>query len=247
MKFRLLHPIRVFCFEHHELREFAASIPERFKRGEGVIIHQGRNLLRQIEYRGVSYVVKSFHRPNLFNRFVYGIFRPSKAKRSYRYACRLLGMGVGTPRPMGYVNLRAGLLFDRSYYITALSPCPYRYEQLFDHPIRHKEAVLRAIARTTAVMHEHGMAHKDYGRANILFEDEEYDIRIDIVDLNRMHLGRISLKAGCKNFERLPATPQMHRILADEYARCRGFNADECFRLMQFYRSLQSGKIDNLY
>jgi hypothetical protein len=39
----------------------------------------------------------------------------------------------------------------------------------------------------------------------------------------------------------------MHRIMADEYARQRGLDADECFRLMQAYRSVQPGKIDNLY
>ena len=52
---------------------------------------------------------------------------------------------------------------------------------------------------------------------------------------------------GCKNFERLPATPEMHRILADEYAKARGFDPQQCFELMQAYRSTQPGKIDNLY
>ena len=71
--------------------------------------------------------------------------------------------------------------------------------------------------------------------------------KIEIVDLNRMYIGHIGLRRGCRNFERLPATPQMHRYMAEEYAKVRGFDAEKCFQLMSYYRSRQSGKIDNLY
>lgn len=72
-------------------------------------------------------------------------------------------------------------------------------------------------------------------------------IKLEIVDLNRMFIGTIGMKAGCKNFERLPATPQMHRWMAEEYAKVRGFDAEKCFELMVSYRSTQPGKINNLY
>ena len=39
----------------------------------------------------------------------------------------------------------------------------------------------------------------------------------------------------------------MHRLMANAYAEARGFDADECFRLMQAYRSVQPGKIDDKY
>jgi tRNA A-37 threonylcarbamoyl transferase component Bud32 len=192
---RLPRITRVFGFDA-DTKTFAASIPQRFRHGEGTLIHQGRNELRILEYRGKEYVVKSFHRPNLLNRFVYGILRPSKAKRSYRNARLLLDIGVGTPTPVGYINVRRGLLFDRSYYVSEVSVCPYRYEELFSGRIRNDEAVLRAVARTTATLHRHGLAHKDYGRGNILFQDKPADICIDIVDLNRMFRGKIGMKAG---------------------------------------------------
>lgn len=230
------------------LDDFLLGLPERFARQEGQLIHNGRNQLRRIDYKGTAYVVKAFRRPNFVNRFVYGIFRPSKAMRSYRNALLYLRIGVGTPRPVGYMNLRKGLLFDRSYFVTLASDCPYRYEDLFTRHFDRQEDILRAIARTTACLHEHGLAHKDYGRANILFgENSQGDIQIEIVDLNRMAVGPLDLQAGCKNFERLPATPEMHRILADEYAKARGFDAHRCLELMQAYRRVQPGKIDNLY
>ena len=230
------------------LEAFMQSLPERFERGEGILIHDGRNQLRRIPYQGTEYVVKSFRRPIFINRWVYGTLRPSKALRSYQNALALQRIGVGTPQPVGYMNLRSGVLFDRSYFVTVASACPYRYEDLFTQEFPYQEEVLRAIARTTARLHEHGMAHKDYGRANILFRQlPDGPVHIEIVDMNRMALGPLDVKAGCKNFERLPATPEMHRVLADEYAKARGFDARQCYELMQAYRSVQPGKIDNLY
>ena len=158
-----------------------------------------------------------------------------------------LNIGVGTPRPVGYLNIRKGLMFDRSYYVTYESPCPYTYEALFKQKFAYEDEVLRAVGATTALLHEHGYAHKDYGRGNILFGKTEPGIAIEIVDLNRLAIGPLAMKAGCKNLERLPATPHMHRILADEYAKRRGFDAEECYRLMVAYRSTQPGKSDGLY
>ena len=111
-----------------DVEGFLASLPERFLRQEGTVIHKGRNELRRMSYGGKEFVVKSFHRPNIINRFVYGIFRPSKAKRSYNNALLYQQIGVGTPCPVGYLNVRSGGLFDRSYYVTLASDCPYTYE-----------------------------------------------------------------------------------------------------------------------
>lgn len=158
-----------------------------------------------------------------------------------------LSIGVGTPKPIGYLNVRSGLLFDRSYYVTLASTCPYTYEDLFKQKFEYEDEVIRAVARTTAILHDHGYAHKDYGRGNILFHKTNQGIDIEIVDLNRMAIGPINLRSGCKNLERLPATPHMHRIFAEEYARLRGFDAEECYRLLVEFRSTQPGKIDGLY
>jgi hypothetical protein len=87
----------------------------------------------------------------------------------------------------------------------------------------------------------------DYGRANILFEKVGEEIKIELVDLNRMRFAPVSMDEGCKNIERLPATPRMHKILSEEYARLRGFNPDKCLELMKKYRSRDNNLIDGLY
>ena len=247
----LLHPTTlVLDAEYAALEPFMRSLPERFARGEGEVIHQGRNELRIMTHEGLKLVVKSFCRPHLINRFVYGILRPSKAKRSMENAVRLMQLGIGTPRPVGYYNERGvlGLAFKRSYFVTLCSECRYRYEHLFGPTIDYADEVLTAIGSLTARLHEAQLAHKDYGRANILFDKKpDGTLLLELVDLNRMHKGPLDMKAGCKNFERLPATPHMHRLMANAYAEARGFDADECFRLMQAYRSVQPGKIDDKY
>ena len=238
----VLHP------DHTDLREWMEQLPEIFAEEAGELIHDGRNQLRKISHGGTVYVVKAYRRPHFINRMVYGLLRPSKAKRAYDNAIALEQIGIGTPAPVGYMNLRRGLLFDRSYLVTLASTCPYRYEDLFSLDLPFADEVLRAIGRLTACLHEHGLAHKDYGRGNILFgQRPDGSIQLELVDLNRMAHGPLDMKAGCKNFERLPATPRMHRLMAETYAAARGFDPEQCYRLMQAFRQTQPGKIDNTY
>lgn len=227
------------------LRDFMLSLPSRFEAGEGEVIHNGRNQLRRISYEGTDYVVKRFGRPHIVNRWVYGLLRPSKALRAYRNGLLYLKIGVSTPEPVGYMNVRRGLAFGESYLVTLRSDCPYRYEDLFSFESGQADNVLREVGRVTAVLHEHGLAHKDYGRANILFAiDPAGRVRLDIVDLNRMAVGKLDMRAGCKNFERLPATAHMHRVLSEAYAAARGFDAEQCYSLMRHFRSVQPGQVE---
>ncbi len=245
----LLHShVMVVHPQFENLTDFISSIPARFASGEGSVIYKGRNELRLMEHEGHAFVVKSFHQPNIINRIAYVFCRSSKAERSYEHARMLQEIGVSTPQPIGYLDTRRGLLFDSSYYICRKSDCKHVYEELFYQKFNYTEQVLRAIGRMTANLHEHGFAHLDYGRGNILFyQTEDGSIKLDIVDLNRMYIGTIGMKAGCKNFERLPATPQMHRWLAEEYAQARGFDVDNCYKLMLTYRKTQPWKIEGKY
>ena len=223
--------------DYKVVEPFIASLPERFAKGEGEVIYKGRNEIRKMNFSGYNLVIKAFTTPNIINRFAYGIIRGSKAKRSYLNAKSFLEIGVGTPIPIGYLDTRKGLLLDKSYYVSLLSECENSYMSLFDENENLQEAVCREIGRITAKLHNKGFLHKDYSRGNILFKVcQSGEIALDIVDLNRMRFGNVDMKDGCKNFERLPATPQMQRWFAIEYASARNFNEDECFSLIEKFR-----------
>ena len=68
----IFHPRTLVVHPDFEaLRGFVLSLPERFEKNEGIVIHKGRNELRKMTYGGLDLVVKSFHRPNLVNIFAY--------------------------------------------------------------------------------------------------------------------------------------------------------------------------------
>lgn len=217
------------------LTDFVASLPELFERGEGEVIYDGRNQLRRFVVDGHRLIVKSFRVPNLVNRIVYGWLRASKAQRSFEYAARLRSLGIGSPAPVGWVTERSGLLFGRSYYACLESTLPYSYKDIIAHTLApdDERRALEAIARTTARLHDHGWLHKDYSRGNILFgpvapsravdaEGSGESIAVEIIDLNRIRFGTVSLKAGLANlFERLPATPEQHKIMESAYREAR--------------------------
>ena len=255
---RILHPTTVMLFPGHEhMQDFMRSLPQAFERGEGTLLHDGRNQLRVLTHEGVDYVVKCYQVPVLPNRLVYGFLRASKARRALLNACRRMEIGVGSPLPVGYINIRNGLLFTHSYMVTVRSRCPYRYDMLLTRRFDCLEQVCREVGRCTALMHEHGMCNMDYSRGNILFEVRkplptaqgvEADaaegparVRLEMVDLNRIRYGRVSMRKGCRNFDRLPADGRMHRWMAEEYARVRRLDSEECYRLMRHYRLAQDG------
>ena len=232
--YRLFHPRRVFVNQDFkEYTDFVKALPSHFKYGNGKTIHHGRNELREFHYKGKDLVVKSYCKPNFINQIAYGLFRSSKAQRSYEYAQMLLKEGIGSPEPVAYYTERTGLLFKRSYYVSLKSECPYTYADLTKQHFTHEEEILRAVARTTASLHEKGYLHKDYSRGNILFKETENGIKIEIIDLNRIRFRQIGIEEGCKNFDRLPGKDEWWKIMGETYAKERGFDPKRCYELIK--------------
>lgn len=241
--YRLFHPRRVVVHpDYRQLEYLVRALPAFFRYGSGRVIYDGRNQLCEFHWGDADYVVKSYCAPNFINRIAYGIFRSSKAQRSYEYAGWLRACGIGSPAPVAWMTERSGLLLRRSYYVSLKSALPYTYQSLIGGNFPEQEKYLRAIARTTAALHENGMVHKDYSRGNILFGDGPDGVAVEIIDLNRIRFHRhVSMEEGCRNFaERLPATDAMRRIMAQEYAAARGFDAAACERLMAGYNKEKS-------
>lgn len=214
-----------------ELSLFIYNLPAQFEK-EGEIIYKGRNQLKKYTVAGHELIVKSYRRPIFINRIIYGLFRASKAERSYEYALKFLNAGIGSPFPVGFINVKRGFLLDTSYFVSLKSECDCQYTDFKNQKFVHENAILEAIGRTTAVMHEQGFLHKDYSAGNILFRDE-VPVPIEIIDLNRMRFRKIDMQTGCKNFERLPGSPQMFTAMGKAYAHERNMDENECISLIQ--------------
>ena len=217
--------------DYAHLSAFVYHLPTRFKT-DGEYIYKGRNQLKRFDIQGCKVIVKSYRLPIFINRLIYGLLRPSKAERSYDYALRFLAAGIGTPHPVGFIAERQHGLMGQSYFVCLESSCNYLYKDFAQHTFQHQEAILEAIGRTTAQMHEAQFLHKDYSAGNILFRDE-LPVPIEIIDLNRMRFHKISQREGCKNFERLPGTPQMFAQMGAAYAKTRKMDVKQCISLIE--------------
>ena len=202
-----------------------ANLRDAFRASDRVI-YDGRNQLKII---GENIVVKSFHTPRFPNSLIYGLLRASKAKRSFQNAQLL---GDLTPAPLAYQEHRqCGMLRD-SYYACQLSDLPLTWRVVAkDSHYANREQVVRGIGRFMAKMHEKGCYSLDFSGGNLLVNED--GSRVQIVDLNRMrHYTRISIKQGCKQTSRLHLTHSDCRWLAEEYAKGRGFDTEQCYQLI---------------
>lgn len=238
---RIVNPCRLTTQQGYEnYNDFFMALPTIFSTKRGTIIYNRRNQLRRISYGKHQFVIKSYHKPNPINRIVYGILRPTKAKRSFDYALLLQKKGIKSPQPIAYYTERfLGLFLGKSYYVSLLSELPYTYNDIlaghFD--LENEKAILKAIALVTARLHDAGMIHRDYSRGNILFGKNKlgkWDV--ELIDLNRIRFHKVSMEEGCSNFaERLPATDMQRKLMAETYAKARGFNIEKCYQLMCKY------------
>ncbi|RZO97456.1 MAG: Kdo domain containing protein, partial [Flavobacteriales bacterium] len=82
----------------------------------GLIIKDSRNVIKSFESDKFIYNIKSFKIPNIFNAIIYNKFRTTKAERSYRYAQKLLSIGINTPEPIAYFEFKTRFFLKNSYY-----------------------------------------------------------------------------------------------------------------------------------
>lgn len=222
----VIHP------DYKKLSAFVYALPSLFEK-EGISIYKGRNELKEYEVEGYRIVVKSYRRPHFLNRIIYTWFRPSKAERAYRYAELFRKNGIGSPAPVAFYTKGHHLLLDEGYFVCLKSECPYTYRDFAKREFPRQDEIWKAIARTTACMHEQGYLHKDYSAGNILFRDDREEIEVEIIDLNRMQFGSVGLRKGCRNFERLPGNKRIWEVMGQEYARIRRFDPKSCMVLIE--------------
>ncbi len=214
--------------------------------------NQDRNSLKLFQFKDMTVNVKSFKVPNIINQIAYRFFRKSKAQRSFEYANKLTELSIGTPQPIAYYEFTTPFLFKKSYYISEHLYYDLTYRELTtDFSIPNHENILRAFTRFTFELHEKGIHFLDHSPGNTLIQLNHRDYKFYLVDLNRMHFGKLDFETRIKNFSRLTIHKSMVEVMSDEYAKCSGYDYEEVFNLMwqeteafqeRFYRKIRLKK-----
>ena len=194
----------------------------------GELIYAGRNTIWALDWRGKSLAVKAFGIPWGIRKWIYGGFRASKAKRSFENASTLITLGLHTPRPLGYAEFGSQLCLLKSFYVSehlsaSTGVFPLR-DVLLDPYRADREDVLTAFGRYTCTLHDLGVLHRDYSPGNILVvtSDDPGQYRFELIDLNRMSFGALSLQQRMHNLRLLWADDEDLQAVVMGYAEVFG-------------------------
>jgi hypothetical protein len=215
--------------QYSRLKEFTLSLPDTFDK-TGVIIHNGRNVIKKIDEGEDAFVVKYFKGMYLFNRLAYSFFRKSKAARSFAFSEILNEQGISTPPPVGYMDCYRGGLLTKSYFVSVFWPNKTLEQTLANQEMQRssdKVLFLQELAAFAWKLHNLGIFHVDFSLGNILVTKIHTHHEFALVDLNRIKFGKVSYKKGLKNFNTLHIAPEDMNILIREYAAMCGQPAKE--------------------
>lgn len=171
--------------------------------------------------------IKSFARGPWW-RDRYFARRGSKAERSFRAAVRLAERGVGTPRPLVFVDRwSAGRLVESYYvceYLEGFSSFRDELDRLYreDPLCRRIMSLMETAALAIADMHDSGLCHCDLGNQNILLrrldDDRWGDVRF--IDLNRSIIREnLSLAERARDISRIDLPSDFLRVFKCMYFR----------------------------
>ncbi|APD05687.1 hypothetical protein UJ101_00134 [Flavobacteriaceae bacterium UJ101] len=203
---------------------------------QGDIVMDGeRNLIKKFKLSsGLMINIKSFKKPHLINQFSYAYIRPSKAKRSYENAGKLIQSGVLTPLPIAYIEFSNSLGITNSYYISGHVDYDFTYRELLNENFPDRVNILKQFTHFTYQLHENQIDFLDHSPGNTLIiekENKTYDFYL--IDLNRMDFKEMNLEDRMANFRKLSAKDDMIRIMSDEYAQIINKPSEEIYNLMK--------------
>ncbi|TBN06410.1 Kdo domain containing protein [Hyunsoonleella flava] len=247
-----MHKTLVVHPDNSNLKKEIAAVISNFEDYNDILGDAERNIIKNVTLNDRVLTIKSFKIPNVVNQIAYRFFRKSKAERSYRYAMKLIDLGVKTPLPVAYQIEFTRFLFKRSYYISEFVNADLTYRELTtDFSIKDHEAILRAFTRFTYQLHKKGVHFLDHSPGNTLIERTKEGYNFYLVDLNRMEFGTLDLDTRLKNFSKLTIHKPMIEVMANEYAKCTGEDEAKIFNAMwnhtkafqdRFYRKIRIKK-----
>jgi tRNA A-37 threonylcarbamoyl transferase component Bud32 len=226
----------VFNQKYSSLKSFVEHVPTIFST-EGELIYKERNILKCYNVDSYNIVVKQYKKPHFINRIAYSFFRPSKAKRSYQYALKLLELDIETPAPIAYIEeFKCGLL-TYSYLFSIYEKDYSIIRDLMDG-IQVEDELLEALALYIANLHQNGVLHLDISPGNMLYKKEGTKIQFTAIDINRMQFPKVlNNEMRYKNFNRLSENDEVLTKIAKYYAAITKLEEQETIEKIKKYSS----------
>jgi len=198
---------------------------------EGETIYVGRNTLKSIVIDSEKLTVKIFKTPHLVNKIAYGLFRKSKARRSFEYAQHLLDKGFLTPNPIAYAENQQGLFLLDSFYFSEQLEYDLTFRELItDTQYPDRKNILEQFTEFTYNLQVAGIHFIDHSPGNTLIvKGGKGTYKFYLVDLNRMSLGHLDYSKRIQNFARLSLTDEMIEIIAIKYASISNRDFEEVY------------------
>lgn len=227
---------KVINEKYGHLGHFVNEIPAGIFAFSGKTLYEGRNIVKLFEYKGKKYVVKKFKRPNFVNRLAYTFFRGSKAKRAYENAMHLRAMGVNTPTPVAYIDIKEKGVISTSYLVTEYTDW-MPIANIANEDKIYQVLLTNAFIDFTVDLHKKGINHKDYNQTNVLYRKmDDGKAEFMLIDVNRMSFGYMSMKDCFESLKRSCEDSYTLYYLVQKYAEKRGWNQYRSVAMMAILR-----------
>jgi hypothetical protein len=210
----------------------------------GTILQQERNTIRRGNVGDEDITIKSFREPLWIQALIYGLFRPSKARRSFLYAEELEKRGIGTATPIAYVEHYNGPLLKSSYFVSRYIEHDFTIREVLNDKISPKDVVMQAFVEFTLKLHNNEVNHLDHSPGNTLIRKVEDEYQFSIIDINRMKFEKMDLRACMKNFVRLSRNWGDLGFFARSYAALTGNDVSVCESLMRSLMLARTKKVE---
>lgn len=221
---------------YSQAKDFIETLPSVFDTA-GKLVYQGRNAVRSFDTPWGEWMVKAFKKPHLIQRIAYTFWRPSKPQRAFKYAQRLLQMGIPTPEGIAYIEIKEGGLFSKGYFVSAALHDPSLYDVL-NRTENFDRRLADCVADFVVDMHVKGFLHGDLNLSNILYHPlPTGGYRFSVIDTNRSTFNPNASPAECiDRLKRLTHRRDLLNYLVGVYARKR--NWDEAATVHEVNRQL---------
>ena len=211
-----------------DLQERIVFLIDHFLIEGKILVNGQRNAIKLFEVEGITLNIKSFKRPNLFNKIVYRYFRKSKARRSFEFASKLMEMQIGTPQPVAFFENYDFVGLKESYYACEHLENVFEFREIVQNEaFENRDFIIRKFTQFTFEMHEKGIEFLDHSPGNTLIrKNNDGSYSFFLVDLNRMQFHEtIDFKTRMKNLSKITHKKDMIAVMSNEYAKLS--NGDE--------------------